>query len=105
MKLYKGLTCPLDNYELLLFSLTGGADGKTYPFCECGMCLSARGACSSLLRSTAVLSVKRLLLSLICLDASNALGLASDAVSPELRMHSADSAACLRSFLFQPATL
>ena len=38
VKLYKGLVCPLDNYELLLFSLTGGADGKTYPFCECCMC-------------------------------------------------------------------
>ena len=54
MKLYKGLVCPLDNYELLLFSLTGGADGKTYPFCECCMCLSARGACSSLMRLPAV---------------------------------------------------
>lgn len=32
IKLYKGLACPLCNYELLLFSL-GGADGKTFPLC------------------------------------------------------------------------
>jgi len=32
IKLYKELTCPLDNYELLLFSL-GGPDGKCYPLC------------------------------------------------------------------------
>jgi len=29
---YKGLVCPLDGYELLLFSLAG-QDGKTYPLC------------------------------------------------------------------------
>ena len=29
---YKGLVCPLDGFELLLFSLAG-ADGKTYPLC------------------------------------------------------------------------
>lgn len=32
IKLYKGLACPLDGFELLLFSLAG-ADGKTYPLC------------------------------------------------------------------------
>jgi len=32
IKLYKGLACPLDGFEMLLFSLQG-ADGKTYPFC------------------------------------------------------------------------
>eukprot|EP00271_Cylindrocystis_brebissonii_P005978 TRINITY_DN1845_c0_g1_i9.p1 TRINITY_DN1845_c0_g1~~TRINITY_DN1845_c0_g1_i9.p1 ORF type:complete len:630 (+),score=80.22 TRINITY_DN1845_c0_g1_i9:2116-4005(+) len=32
IKLYKELKCPLDNYELLLFSLSG-PDGKTYPLC------------------------------------------------------------------------
>ncbi len=32
IKLYKSLVCPLDGYELLLFSLSG-ADGKTYPLC------------------------------------------------------------------------
>ncbi len=35
MKLYKGLECPLDGYEIVLFSLSG-PDGKTYglcPFC------------------------------------------------------------------------
>lgn len=32
IKLYKGLACPLDDYELLLFSLAG-KDGKTYPLC------------------------------------------------------------------------
>lgn len=32
VKLYSGLTCPLDGFELALFSL-GGKDGKTYPFC------------------------------------------------------------------------
>lgn len=30
IKLYKSLACPLDGYELLLFSLSGH-DGKTYP--------------------------------------------------------------------------
>ncbi|KAG2490592.1 hypothetical protein HYH03_010985 [Edaphochlamys debaryana] len=33
IKLYKSLVCPLDGYELLLFSLSGGSDGKTYPLC------------------------------------------------------------------------
>ncbi|GFR42563.1 hypothetical protein Agub_g3474, partial [Astrephomene gubernaculifera] len=32
IKVYKSLVCPLDGYELLLFSLAG-ADGKTYPLC------------------------------------------------------------------------
>jgi hypothetical protein len=32
IKLYKGLACPLCNYELLLFSLAG-PDGKTFPLC------------------------------------------------------------------------
>ncbi len=32
MKLYKGLACPLDGYEIVLFSLTG-PDAKTYPLC------------------------------------------------------------------------
>ena len=32
VKLYKGLACPLDNYEIVLFSLTG-PDAKTYPLC------------------------------------------------------------------------
>ncbi len=32
MKLYKGLECPLDGYEIVLFSLSG-PDGKTYPLC------------------------------------------------------------------------
>ncbi|PRW60157.1 DNA topoisomerase 3-beta isoform X1 [Chlorella sorokiniana] len=32
IKLYKELACPLDGFQLLLFSL-GGADGKTYPLC------------------------------------------------------------------------
>ncbi|CAD7694740.1 unnamed protein product [Ostreobium quekettii] len=32
VKQYGGLTCPLDGFELALFSL-GGKDGKTYPFC------------------------------------------------------------------------
>jgi hypothetical protein len=32
IKLYKSLACPLDGYELLLFSLSGH-DGKTYPLC------------------------------------------------------------------------
>ena len=32
IKLYKELACPLDGYQLVLFSL-GGADGKTYPLC------------------------------------------------------------------------
>ena len=32
IKLYKGLACPLDGYEIILFSLSG-ADGKTYPLC------------------------------------------------------------------------
>ncbi|GIL45930.1 hypothetical protein Vafri_3041 [Volvox africanus] len=32
IKLYKSLVCPLDGYELLLFSLSG-ADGKTFPLC------------------------------------------------------------------------
>jgi hypothetical protein len=34
---YKGLTCPLDGFELLLFSLAG-QDGKTYPLCP--LCFS-----------------------------------------------------------------
>ncbi|BBM98000.1 DNA topoisomerase III [Marchantia polymorpha subsp. ruderalis] len=32
IKLYKELTCPLDNFELVLFSLAG-PDGKSYPLC------------------------------------------------------------------------
>ncbi|XP_043806934.1 DNA topoisomerase 3-beta isoform X3 [Manihot esculenta] len=32
IKLYKELTCPLDNFELLLFSM-GGPEGKTFPLC------------------------------------------------------------------------
>lgn len=32
IKLYKGLECPLDGFELVLFSLAG-ADGKTSPLC------------------------------------------------------------------------
>ncbi|EFJ52569.1 hypothetical protein VOLCADRAFT_79203 [Volvox carteri f. nagariensis] len=32
VRLYKSLVCPLDGYELLLFSLSG-SDGKTYPLC------------------------------------------------------------------------
>ncbi|CAI5501254.1 unnamed protein product [Closterium sp. Naga37s-1] len=31
-KLYKELTCPLDNYELVLYSLPG-PEGKTFPLC------------------------------------------------------------------------
>jgi DNA topoisomerase-3 len=35
IKLYKELKCPLDNFELVLFSLgnTAGAQGKSYPLC------------------------------------------------------------------------
>ena len=32
IKLYKGLACPLDEFELLLCSLSG-PDGMTYPLC------------------------------------------------------------------------
>ncbi|KAF6259333.1 DNA topoisomerase [Scenedesmus sp. NREL 46B-D3] len=32
VKQYKGLECPLDGFELVLFSLSG-SDGKTYPLC------------------------------------------------------------------------
>ena len=32
MKLYKGLECPLDGYEIVQFSLSG-PDGKTYALC------------------------------------------------------------------------
>lgn len=32
IKLYKELTCPLDNFELLLFSMAG-PDGKSFPLC------------------------------------------------------------------------
>ncbi|XP_038711610.1 DNA topoisomerase 3-beta isoform X2 [Tripterygium wilfordii] len=32
VKLYKELTCPLDNFELLLFSLSG-PEGKSFPLC------------------------------------------------------------------------
>ncbi|XXG46925.1 hypothetical protein AAC387_Pa02g1653 [Persea americana] len=32
VKLYKELVCPLDNFELLLFSMAG-TDGKSFPFC------------------------------------------------------------------------
>lgn len=32
VKLFKGLLCPLDGFELVLFSLSG-PDGKTYPLC------------------------------------------------------------------------
>lgn len=32
IKQYKNLECPLDGFELVLFSL-GGKDGKTYPLC------------------------------------------------------------------------
>jgi DNA topoisomerase-3 len=32
VKLYKELRCPLDNFELVLFSLSG-PDGKSYPLC------------------------------------------------------------------------
>ncbi|KAG5531444.1 hypothetical protein RHGRI_026156 [Rhododendron griersonianum] len=32
LKLYKELTCPLDNFELLIFSFPG-PEGKTFPFC------------------------------------------------------------------------
>ncbi|XP_052188830.1 DNA topoisomerase 3-beta isoform X2 [Diospyros lotus] len=32
IKLYKEHTCPLDNFELLMFSLPG-PEGKTFPFC------------------------------------------------------------------------
>ncbi|CAI5990792.1 unnamed protein product [Closterium sp. NIES-65] len=32
IKLYKELTCPLDNYELVLYSLPG-PEGKTFPLC------------------------------------------------------------------------
>ncbi|KAL6970893.1 hypothetical protein U1Q18_030573 [Sarracenia purpurea var. burkii] len=32
IKLYKELACPLDNFELLMFSLPG-PEGKTFPFC------------------------------------------------------------------------
>ena len=37
IKLYKELKCPLDNFELLLFSLGNvtGHLGKTYPLCPC----------------------------------------------------------------------
>lgn len=31
-QLYKEITCPLDNFELVLFSLAG-PDGKSYPLC------------------------------------------------------------------------
>ncbi|KAL6526662.1 hypothetical protein OROGR_015752 [Orobanche gracilis] len=31
-RLYKELTCPLDNFELLIFSLPG-PEGKSFPFC------------------------------------------------------------------------
>lgn len=35
IKLYKELRCPLDQFELLLFSLgnTEGAQGKSFPLC------------------------------------------------------------------------
>lgn len=32
LQLYKEITCPLDNFELVLFSLAG-PDGKSYPLC------------------------------------------------------------------------
>jgi DNA topoisomerase-3 len=32
IKLYKELVCPLDAFELVLFSV-GGADGRAYPLC------------------------------------------------------------------------
>lgn len=32
IKLYKGLACPLDGFELVLCSLSG-PDGQTYPMC------------------------------------------------------------------------
>jgi hypothetical protein len=32
VKLYKGLACPLDGFEIVLFSLAG-PDAKTYPLC------------------------------------------------------------------------
>ncbi|KAK9288869.1 hypothetical protein L1049_017335 [Liquidambar formosana] len=32
IKLYKELTCPLDNFELLIFSMAG-PEGKSFPFC------------------------------------------------------------------------
>ncbi|KAL9411416.1 hypothetical protein AB3S75_045083 [Citrus x aurantiifolia] len=32
LKLYKELTCPLDNFELLIFSMAG-PEGKTFPLC------------------------------------------------------------------------
>ncbi|CAI5495264.1 unnamed protein product [Closterium sp. Naga37s-1] len=32
IKLYKELTCPLDNYELVIYSLPG-PEGKTFPLC------------------------------------------------------------------------
>ncbi|KDP32568.1 hypothetical protein JCGZ_13118 [Jatropha curcas] len=32
IKLYKELTCPLDNFELLIFSMAG-PEGKTFPLC------------------------------------------------------------------------
>ncbi|KAL0366648.1 UNVERIFIED_CONTAM: DNA topoisomerase 3-beta [Sesamum radiatum] len=32
IKLYKELTCPLDNFELLIFSMPG-PEGKSFPFC------------------------------------------------------------------------
>ena len=32
IKLYKGLACPLDGFELVLCSLSG-PDGMTYPLC------------------------------------------------------------------------
>jgi hypothetical protein len=37
VKLYKELRCPLDQFELVLFSLgnTAGAQGKSYPLCPC----------------------------------------------------------------------
>lgn len=37
IKQYKGLACPLDGFELLLFSLAG-QDGKSYPLCP--LCFS-----------------------------------------------------------------
>jgi DNA topoisomerase-3 len=32
IKQYQGHTCPLDGYELVLYSLSG-LDGRTYPLC------------------------------------------------------------------------
>ncbi|KXZ51648.1 hypothetical protein GPECTOR_11g102 [Gonium pectorale] len=43
IKLYKSLVCPLDGYELLLFSLSGH-DGKTFPLCP--FCLRGRSRCA-----------------------------------------------------------